>query len=182
MIAKTGNIIALSALLVLAVFLAGRLWERVQNADAWEKAAPTRLLEGIAKIEDGDSLRIKRLRVRLVGIDAPEFKQFCYKGDEPIACGHMATEYLRSLIQDRPVRCQWIEKDKYQRLLGHCFAGGSDLNRAMVTAGWAVDYSSPADGDNSYKKEERQARQEKRGIWQWRFQRPKNWRKQHPRL
>lgn len=176
------DILVILVLLALAAFMIWRFHQRAKEAEEQEKAAPTGIVEGYAKIDDGDSLKIKGQRIRLLGIDAPELHQYCRKGDKTYACGEMAKDYLYELINRRAVRCHWIKRDKYQRILGRCFVDDLDLNRQMVAAGWAIDYSSFSDGDNNYKKEERLARQEKRGIWQWQFERPQNWRKQHPRL
>ncbi|KAA6404730.1 thermonuclease family protein [Candidatus Tokpelaia sp.] len=184
---KGKKFVATDILIIIMVLAASALLivknrQRAAHEPVWAEPAAIQLLEGYAEIEDGDSLKIKGQRLRLVGLDAPELKQYCYIEDKTYACGRIAADYLRRLVNKRRVRCQWAEKDKYQRLLGHCFAGDSDLNRQMVVAGWAVNYSSPGDGANNYKKEEYQARLDKHGLWQGHFKRPKDWRKQHPRL
>lgn len=176
------DILIIGVLAALAVFIAWRIHSQNAALEQASSAAPLRLLKGAAKVEDGDSLKINRQRVRLVGIDAPELHQSCYKDGSDYACGVMAGDYLRGLIGSSEVECRWAEKDKYKRVLGHCFAGEIDLNRAMVLHGWAVSYSYAAEGDNTYKREEQEARAAKRGIWQGRFQKPKAWRKEHPRL
>jgi len=138
------------------------------------------VIAGPAHITDGDSLRIQGERIRILGIDAPELGQDCFdEGGEAIQCGVLSSEYMAALIDGRPVSCRWLERDKYRRILGHCFveeADGTpvDLNRAMVEDGWAFSYSS-------YPREERQARAQKRGMWRWKVQKPQDWRRAHPR-
>ncbi|RUV47413.1 thermonuclease family protein, partial [Mesorhizobium sp. M5C.F.Ca.IN.020.14.1.1] len=61
------------------------------------------------------------------------------------------------------------QRDRYGRLLGDCNAGGKDLNRAQVEAGWAVAY-----GD--FETEEAAARSGKAGIWAGTFDEPHDWR------
>lgn len=53
-----------------------------------------------------------------------------------------------------------------------CVAGGVELNRAMVEAGWAVSYGG-------YRAAEDVARREGRGLWAGAFERPQEWRRVH---
>ena len=89
------------------------------------------------RVIDGDTLAIDGTRVRLFGIDAPERGQPCRDGGD---CGAEATAYLVRLIDGRAVRCTQEDIDQYGRLVGTCFAGSTDLNRALVRAGHAVPY------------------------------------------
>jgi len=155
--------------ITIAVWLA---WQ--QNERVAETATPRNIIEGQTEVSDGDSLRIHGQRIRIVGIDAPELYQSCERDGRQFACGRYSTDYLRNLIGNRPVTCRWIKKDQYNRLLGHCLAGETDLNRTMVLDGWAVSYSS-------YPLEEREARRNKCGMWQWNVQRPRDWRRVHQR-
>lgn len=132
----------------------------------------TRKAEGVAIVNDGDSITLGAERIRLRGIDAPEFAQVCRKDGEEYACGRRAREALSKLVAGRRVACAGWERDKYDRLLGECSAGGVDLNRAQVEAGWAVAY-----GD--YQAEELAARRAERGIWAGEFDRPRDWRATH---
>lgn len=59
--------------------------------------------------------------------------------------------------------------DKHDRLLAVCSIGDVELNRWMVENGWAVAYGR-------YRDEERMAENQRRGIWQGRFERPRDWR------
>jgi len=167
-------------LIALAVFI---FYRYKSNAEIGRQAlspAPNHMVEGYAKIDDGDSIKIGGQRIRLVGIDAVELHQFCSKNRTEYPCGRIAADYLRHLIDDKPVRCEWAERDKYSRILGHCFAGNTDLNRMMVKSGWAINYTYASEG-RGYRTEEREARAARRGIWQGKFQIPKYWRKEHPR-
>jgi len=134
-------------------------------------------LSGWPEIVDGDSIKIKGVRVRLVGIDAPEMGQYCLddaKKRHP--CGIFAKKHLEKLIQNRPVTCRWQELDRYDRILGLCQAGDDNLNRLMVENGWAFSYYSSA-----YDNEQKLARSQKIGMWVWRVQQPQKWRRDHPR-
>lgn len=174
---KQGNALAIKAtdiaVTILVICLAGYFFWR-QEQTATTTAGPLHVIEGLAAVGDGDSIRISGQRIRLVGIDAPEFQQYCEKDGQQFACGQLAADHLQQLINGQTVACKWIDKDLYNRILGHCFAGETDLNHSMVVDGWAVSYSS-------YPFEERVARNNKRGMWQWHVQRPYEWRRAHPR-
>ena len=122
---------------------------------------------GKIKVVDGDSLEIGDDRIRIVNIDAPEYRQYCYGGDgDKYLCGQEALDYLRSIINDK-VYCKKMEKDRYERFLAECYLeDGTNIGAQMVLNGWALSY-----GD-AYKEEERIAKQKKKGIWQGRFMRP----------
>ena len=135
----------------------------------------SRTVQGIARVTDGDTIRLRGEPVRLRGIDAPEVGQVCTGGDgAEHACGRLASEYLETLIAARPVACTGHDTDRYGRFLGDCRAGtgatATGLNEAMVASGWAVAY-----GD--HERAEARARGERRGLWAWRFERPADWRR-----
>ena len=133
-------------------------------------------VQGRAKIVDGDSLEVGNYRIRLSGIDAPEGRQRCRDASgQPYSCGRQATTALRDMIQGQSVRCERLDVDRYKRWVSDCFAGETWLNEAMVQSGWAVAYVRY---DDRFKADERQARQNKQGIWQGRFTRPSKWRAQ----
>jgi endonuclease YncB( thermonuclease family) len=129
-------------------------------------------LSGEAFAVDGDSLRVGEARLRLEGIDAPEIGQTCMVAGRAVDCGRQARNHLRSLIGGADVDCSGWQQDKYGRLLVRCTARSVDLNAAMVRDGWAVAF-----GD--FENEEREARKEKRGLWQGDFQEPREWRREH---
>jgi len=133
------------------------------------------ILEGRAQIVDGDSLTLNGERVRLLGIDAPELAQFCDRNSGRWACGRAATKALRAQINGGSVECEGQQFDKHNRVLATCYAGGIELNRWMVSEGWAVSFGG------IYQGEELAARSEKKGIWQSKFELPHIWRRQNPR-
>ncbi len=120
---------------------------------------------------DGDSLEIGQERIRLQGIDAPEFLQKCYDANGwKYRCGVEATNYLKKLTQGG-VSCDRYGKDKYGRTLAECFTkSGININREMIRQGWAVAYGG------TYKAEELEVKKLKRGIWRGKFMRPELYR------
>ena len=138
---------------------------------AWLARDNTTEIVGRAIIADGDSLEVAGQRIRLEGIDAPEFEQNCEIGGRSVLCGVSARNHLRSLAAGG-VRCQGWERDRFDRLLARCSAGGRELNRSMVADGWAVSYGG-------YEVEDAAARRAEKGMWAGRFMRPRDWRREH---
>ena len=149
------------AILGLLVLLAARL-----------DRSETHVLEGRVIVNDGDSLTLDGVRIRLRGIDAPEFSQLCKRNGVDYACGKFSRDALVALIGSRAVSCEGSERDRYDRLLATCRVGDVDLNRRQVEAGWAVAY-----GD--FRAEEAIARQSSSGLWAGSFDWPQDWRQTH---
>ncbi|MEM7429489.1 MAG: thermonuclease family protein, partial [Pseudomonadota bacterium] len=111
----------------------------------------------------------------LVGIDAPEGRQVCTAADgSAYRCGRSAAKALRDLTWNREVSCDVVSTDRYDRALGRCRAGNTDLNLEMVRRGWAVAYRG---GSGEFSQAESEARAAKRGLWQGLFDRPQDWRR-----
>nr|WP_238481838.1 thermonuclease family protein [Pinisolibacter aquiterrae] len=133
-------------------------------------AAARGILAGRARLADGDSVTIAGVRLRLVGIDAPELAQTCGRDGRATACGEEARAHLEALIGGRPLDCAWERLDKYGRGLARCRAGSTDLGAAMVRDGWALAY-----GD--HEAEEAEARRHRRGLWAGDFEPPEDFRR-----
>lgn len=168
MAAFDGRMLARTGLLLAAIVALSWI------ANWLDTKRPVGLVEGKPRIVDGDSFFIVADEVRLKGIDAPEGRQTCRREQRDWPCGEEARRTLVRLIAGEPVSCRSVEKDEHGRHLAHCTAGGRDLNRAMVEAGFAVAYGG-------YRAEETRARMAKRGIWSGKFERPRDWRRENMR-
>ncbi len=130
-------------------------------------------------VNDGDSLEFNGERLRLRGIDAPELHQTCNdRYAMPYDCGRDAKRALQKLIGSSEIKCNLTSTDRYNRKLAYCTKGGLDINREMVRQGWAVAYTSLV---STYTLAEREARNERRGIWAGTFQSPEEYRSEHRR-
>ena len=130
-------------------------------------------LTGKADIVDGDTIRVGGIPVRLYGIDAPESRQTCDRSGMTYACGKQATEVLAKLIARVEVQCEIVGKDSYNRALGVCTVGGTELNRAMVREGWALAFAKYSD---RYAADQGGAEASKAGLWAGSFMKPWDWR------
>jgi endonuclease YncB( thermonuclease family) len=133
---------------------------------------PGRMIEGPARVVDGDTLWIGRSKIRLRGIDAPERQQSCTVDRRSYACGHAATEALRQRLDEKSISCRVSGRDRYERLLARCRLDGDDIGAWLVRVGLAVSY-----GD--YEREETTARKRKLGLWAGSFERPSAWRQRN---
>ena len=144
-------------------------------------------ISGTAKVIDGDSIKIRNHRIRLLGIDAPELKQLCKdQNNKTYACGKASKIFLKSFIEEvkklrnlSEVFCYYSELDKYKRVLGECFVGSKrkySLNQAMVMSGNAIAYLRYSD---KYLKDQEAAMIEEKGIWSGKFIYPEEWRKKN---
>lgn len=127
---------------------------------------------------DGDSLKIKNgAEIRLLGIDAPEYKQICFdKNNNSYDCGKISGKFLRKLTYNKNLICKYNKKDIYNRYLAICFDGNLNINQEMLRNGMAIIYNI-YNASEEIKSIEKQARIDKIGIWQGKFLAPKDFRK-----
>lgn len=139
------------------------------------RAQEKRVAINNALTTDGDSLRFGKQEIRLFGIDAPEYRQNCRdKKDILWECGVKAHIFLKNLVEEGVIECQFRTKDRYGRWVARCFSSsGKDLAAELIKHGLAVAYLRYT---HDYAALEKRARQEKRGIWRGDFQFPTVWR------
>ena len=111
------------------------------------------VLEGSARIVDGDTLDIGGARVRMKGIAAPE------RGE---AGGPEAAAALSRFVGDQSVRCLLAGERTHDRVVGYCFAAELDLGRALVAGGFAL--ACPRFSDR-YVTDEAAPRRALIGVW-----------------
>ena len=127
-------------------------------------------ITGVPVISDGDTLKIWNQAIRLEGIDAPETAQTCTKKDGTVwKCGEASANYLQKITRGKEISCQGTKTDHYDRLLATCFIEQMNLNQHLIEQGWAVAYIEYSD---TYIRQEREAQQLNKGIWDTNFIRP----------
>ena len=141
--------------------------------------AAAQTFSGPAAAIDGDSLEVAGRRIRLFGIDAPESRQDCRDGRGRFyACGMKARDALADAIGNGAVACTPVG-ESYDRDVAICTASGRDLSETMVRGGHALELAQHSRG--RYSAAERAARAARRGLWEGSFERPAQWRHDHPR-
>ena len=141
------------------------------------------IISGIPKVIDGDTIMINKNKIRFYGIDAPEKKQLCVRNylklsffsfQKKYHCGEISERKLKKLIKNKNIKCFVEGKDRYKRKIAECYRDKLNINSWMVRNGFAVAYTKYS---NKYLIQEVQAKQEKLGIWQGKFEMPWDWRK-----
>jgi endonuclease YncB( thermonuclease family) len=107
------------------------------------QAATSRtLLAKVERVSDGETITAftsnqTKLRLRLLGIDAPEAPHGKKPG-QPF--GEESRDYLTRLIGGRTVRMETYGQDGYGRILAVIFLGPINVNLEMVQQGRAEMY------------------------------------------
>ena len=144
-----------------------------------------KIISGTAKVIDGDTIRIGKKKIRLLGIDAPEKEQQCRKAwltisilsfNKDYPCGKISTKKLKNKINDKFLICEWTNKDRYKRYIAECFKDKRSINSWMVEYGYAVAYRKYS---RKYVSKEIFAKKEKRGLWAGTFEMPWDYRKKN---
>ena len=111
-------------------------------------------------VVDGETLLLRETVIRLLGVAAPGRGQAC-RGDAATDCGAAAADALAALVRGQAVACRLNGRDQEGFALGLCEAAGVDLNRAVVSGGWARARRETPD----FSAEEAAARSARRGLW-----------------
>jgi micrococcal nuclease len=116
----------------------------------------------VIRIIDGDTFETETgEKVRLIGINAPEISDIF---------GQEAKQYLSDLIVNKTVdlQCDNISnsRDHYQRLLRYVILDGVDINKKMVSDGFALAYLKYKFNKSiDYEQAQLKARETNKGIW-----------------
>ena len=148
---------------------------------------PTLSLAGefkVTRVYDGDNVRAEghdiEIKVRLVGIDAPETSRKKREPGQPYS--QKSQKHLAGLVLNKTVDIKGYGLDGYSRILGVIYLDGKNINLEMVKVGLAEAYRGrPPHGFDPapYRNAEREARAEKRSMWSLgnNYISPKDWRK-----
>ncbi len=105
-------------------------------------ATPRTLVARVERVTDGDSViavadNKTRLRIRLLGIDAPE-RPYTGKPGQPYA--EEARDYLDQLIGGKTIQVDAYGRDQYNRVLAVLWDEQINVNLLMVAMGYAEVY------------------------------------------
>lgn len=127
----------------------------------------------VTKVVDGDTFWIddgsqKGLKVRLIGVDAPETRRSARK--DVGFYGEESKKYLTQLLSDSEVRLEYDvdRKDRYGRTLAYAYLpDGTFVNAALIKQGYATVLTIPPNVQHAetFVKYQRQARKKGRGLW-----------------
>jgi len=138
---------------------------------------PIRIIDGmVTKISDGDTVQVTdsmgtKVKVRLEYIDCPETEKRNKKTGRISKVGQPygveAFSALRGKLERQRVRLEVMTIDKYGRLVSLVWVGNRNINKEMVSEGWAWAYRQYLDRAHAseYIGAEEQARAKKLGLW-----------------
>lgn len=127
----------------------------------------------VAKVVDGDTFWVddgsdRGLKVRLIGIDAPETRN---SGRKAVGYyGAEAKNYLESVLAAKEVRLEYDvdRKDRYGRTLAYAYLrDGTFVNAELVKRGYAMVLTVPPNVRfaDEFVNLQAEARKKKRGLW-----------------
>ncbi len=171
-----------ASLLVLLVLSAAALIRSAGGGDFFSTVDQGDAGELVARVVDGDTYELAGgEKVRLVGIDTPELHESSkLRSDAERSgvtknvikiLGKKAKQYARRLVEGRRVMLrrdsQTGDRDRYGRLLRYVFLeDGTSINLKMISDGYAHAYTRfPFDEMEEYRRAERDARENERGLW-----------------
>ena len=128
----------------------------------------------VLSVVDGDTIRVqyngKATYVRLIGVDAPELsskattKTGCYATQAKNYLSRRLSGKYVSLVSDRLSG----DKDYYGRLLRYVYLGNEEIDRTLVSNGYAREYKFWANNygrRSSYLSAQTSAKNARRGLW-----------------
>lgn len=132
-------------------------------------------------VADGDTLRLKdsqdkTIKLRMKGIDAPEFRPLQAYGAE-------SRQAMINKVKGKQIEVILISKDQYDRDLGIVYYQGVNLNEEQIRLGNAWSYAYKRDPEYARMRDlEQEARSAKRGLWALPDpQNPREFRDSHPK-
>jgi endonuclease YncB( thermonuclease family) len=133
---------------------AGNVSEMLTAPSLFSAQEARSVIEGVARVLDGETLVINGQRVRLAGIEVPEELKRC--GSELQGCVTDSMQALKQLVGQAPVRCVVGERG------ATCYSGAQDINRELVRSGHAKAYRGYS---STYIDDELAAETTRRGLW-----------------
>ncbi len=91
----------------------------------------------VTRVYDGDTVKAVghdiEIKVRLVGIDAPETKKRKNKPGQPF--GQKAKKFLAGMVLNKTVDIKGFGLGRYNRIIGVIFVDGKNVNLEIIKAG-----------------------------------------------
>jgi len=138
---------------------------RVLDGDTIHLLSDTKLPPQVKKHKD------KTISIRFRGIDAPE-------KDQPY--GQESKQNLKNLIENKKVKVDVKDIDRYGRIAGYMYLNGKNINLEQVRQGYAWAYTEYLDRPyaSEFYNAEKEARKQKLGLWKQSNPKPPwEWRK-----
>jgi micrococcal nuclease len=138
----------------------------------------------VTRVYDGDTFKASghdiEIKVRLVGIDAPEIAKGKRKSGQPFS--KRAKQFLTGMILDKTVDVIGYDMGPYNRQLAVVYVEGKNVNLELIKAGLAEAYrGKPPKGFDITPYQITEVEAQKSGVGMWalgdEYISPKEWRK-----
>ncbi len=134
-------------------------------------ASPSAVVQ-VSRVVDGDTIDVtiegKKESIRFIGIDTPEVVD----PRKLVQCfGKEASAKTKALLTGKQVTLEADasqgDRDKYNRLLRYIILDGVNINKLLITEGFAHEYTYrlPYKYQEEFRAAEAEARENKRGLW-----------------
>jgi len=126
----------------------------------------------VFKVVDGDTFWVKNgigknVKIRLIGIDAPEDRNAFHKKKHPF--GITSKRYLDSLILHKEIRLEYDvdSLDRYGRTLAYAYLNDTLINAEMIKNGYALLMTIPPNVcyESLFVEGQQYARSNRLGLW-----------------
>ena len=81
-------------------------------------------------VRDADTIVVNGTPVRLQGVDAPELGT---------RAGNDARRWMVNYLRGKALECRLTGERTYDRMVGVCYADGTDIGAALIANGLALD-------------------------------------------
>lgn len=160
---------------------AGGVWDELRDltSASGPADAPGRIHGRVVRVADGDTITVRtrageRVKVRLLGIDAPESTTL--RRGHAECGGRQAKALMQRLAAEHPAVTlvsdpSQDDVDRYGRHLAYVVptGGGTSFQERVLQAGWAQVYvfrkSSPPARTSRFRAAADRARGDRRGVW-----------------
>lgn len=113
----------------------------------------------VVGVTDGDTITVLdskvQHKIRLAEIDTPEKKQ---------AFGAKCKQVLSDKIFGKEVKILWDKEDRYKRIIGTVIFNEGNINREMISEGYAWHYKQYSKS-KELEELEQKAREKRLGLW-----------------
>lgn len=155
--------------IVVLLLIAYRQWQGPDADYTPRNLPPPATAElTVRRVVDGDTILFEPdLRVRLIGVDAPE----SVKPESPVEpFGPEASQFTKDFLRGGVARLEYDREkfDQYNRPLAYVWVGDRMLNEELLRAGlarWERNYNYSGEKKVRFRAAEREAKEARRGIW-----------------
>lgn len=146
---------------------------KIVQSSPTNQISATKEVAKVLRVVDGDTIEVnldnKKESVRLIGIDASE----TVDPRKNVECfGRQATEKAKEILDGKTITLEsdptQPDRDKYGRLLRFVFIDNLNVNKLMISQGYAYEYtyqSSPYKYQLEFIEAQKSAREGEKGLW-----------------